>query len=255
MNAPYIPSSGLVSRVNRQWARFAGRDPMPLQLDHAIVSFTFDDFPKSAASHGASLLEKHGWTGTYYASAGYAGGITHHGDMFDPGDLSRLTSAGHEIACHTYEHLDCATASLREVMQSVERNARALAAMGVESELASFAYPYGEARPEVKRALGSRFASLRGVRPGINRGGADRHLLRAVPIDGGEAGIERAIEAAEALVQAPGWLVFYTHDIQDRPTEWGCTPEQFAAVCDAVERSGARVSTMAQALELAGEKA
>lgn len=255
MNAPYIPSGGLMSRVNRQWARFAGRAPLSISLDHAIVSFSFDDFPKSAATIAAPALEQRDWRATYYAAAGFAGGETHHGAMFDTADLHRLTQAGHEIGCHTYGHIDCATAALADIMRDVERNARALSAMGYEGALDSFAFPYGEARPEVKRALGSRFSTLRGVRAQINRGNADRHLLNAIPLDGGEAGIQRAVEAAEALVHHPGWLVYYGHDVQDSPTEWGCTPEQFDHVCDAVERSGARVLPVADALRCVEETA
>ncbi|MED5549505.1 MAG: polysaccharide deacetylase family protein [Pseudomonadota bacterium] len=254
MNAPYTPGSGLGAALNRRWVRFAARQPMRIDLDHAIVTFTFDDFPKSAATTGAAVLERHGWRGTYYASAGYAGGETHHGIMFDAGDLARLTAAGHEIACHTYGHLDASAVSDRALVADVERNARALAAMGHEAEITSFAFAYGEATPAAKRALGGRFATLRGIRAGINRGTVDRGLLASVPLDGGEAGIARAIEAAGTLPDHPGWLIYYAHDIQDEPTQWGCTPAQFERVCEAVEASGAQVMTMAEAARLMGRE-
>ena len=60
MNAPYSPSS-FSARVGRQVARFAARRALPIHPDHAIVSFTFDDFPKSAATLGAPALEQRGW--------------------------------------------------------------------------------------------------------------------------------------------------------------------------------------------------
>jgi peptidoglycan/xylan/chitin deacetylase (PgdA/CDA1 family) len=248
MNAPYIPGSGLMAAANRRWTRLAARQPMRIDLDHAIVTFTFDDFPKSAATTGAEALERRGWRGTYYASAGYAGGETHHGVMFDAGDLIRLDAAGHEIACHTYGHLDASAVSDRKLLADVERNARALAAMGLETEISSFAFAYGEATPAAKLTLGRRFDTLRGIQAGINRGAADRGLLKSVPLDGGEAGIARAVEAAGTLPDHPGWLIYYAHDIQDDPTEWGCTPGQFERVCEAVTASGARVMTMAQAV-------
>ena len=58
----------------------------------------------------------------------------------------------------------------------------------------------------------------------------------------------RAIEAAGTLPDHPGWLIYYAHDIQDEPTQWGCTPAQFERVCEAVEASGAQVMTMAEAV-------
>jgi len=248
MNAPYTPSSGLIAGLNRRWARFAARQPLNLPSDRAIVSITFDDFPKSAAGIGARILEQKGWRGTYYASAGYAGGITHHGAMFDCGDLQRLAAAGHEIACHTYSHLDASQVRTSELLADIERNERALRAMGLETELDSFAFPYGEATPASKRALSERFTNLRGVHADINRGGADRNLLKSVPIDGGESGIDRAIEAAASLSRHTGWLTFYAHDVQDDPTPWGCTPEQLERVCQAIADSGAEVLTMRDAV-------
>jgi len=247
MNAPYIPSSGILSKFNRQWARFSAKTPINIDLDHAIVTFTFDDFPKSAATLGASILEKHGWLATYYASASFAQKETHHGTMFDASDLKRLTRAGHEIGCHTYEHLDCTQATASSVIASIEKNTNTLKDMGLETPLESFAFPYGEATPSVKRLLGERFSTLRGIRSEINRGMSDRHLLKSVPLDGGEAGIKKAMEAAEGLTQDPGWLIYYAHDVRENPTEWGCTPDQLEEVCQAVERSGARVLTMSQA--------
>ncbi|MAK63521.1 MAG: polysaccharide deacetylase [Maricaulis sp.] len=249
MNAPYIPGSGLWAGLNRRWARYASRTPMRICPDHAIVSFSFDDFPKSAATTGAELLEKRGWRGTYYASAGYAGGVTHHGPMFDAGDLQRLSSNGHEIGCHTYSHIDAAAVPTSELLADIARNARALAAMGHEGELDSFAFAYGEATPASKQALLERFSNLRGVQARINRGATDRGLLQSVPIDGGEAGIDRAVEAAQSLISHPGWLIYYAHDVQDEPTQWGCTPQQLDRVCDAVAASGARVMTVSEAMQ------
>jgi peptidoglycan/xylan/chitin deacetylase (PgdA/CDA1 family) len=249
MNAPYVPTGKLTTRFNRHWARIAARAPLSVRLDRPIVTFTFDDFPKSAAQTGARMLEERDWRGTYYASAAYAGGLTHHGAMFDAGDLQRLVTAGHEIGCHTYEHLDCAAADLDTITKSVACNARALASMGLETSLESFAFPYGEATAHCKQNLGEKFTALRGIRAAVNRGTCDRNLLAAIPIDGGEAGIERAIDAANSLSSAPGWLIYYAHDIQDEPTEWGCTPDQFERVCKAVEQSGARVQTLTSALK------
>ena len=27
-----------------------------------------------------------------------------------------------------------------------------------------------------------------------------------------------------------GWIIFYTHDVAEQPSEWGCTPAQLEAV-------------------------
>ncbi|WP_417492733.1 polysaccharide deacetylase family protein [Maricaulis sp.] len=254
MNAPYNPGEGLISKLGRRWARIAARAPLNVDLDHAIVSFTFDDFPQSAATTGADILEARGWRGTYYASAGFAGTRNHHGAMFEADDLQRLGAAGHEIGCHTHTHQDGSQISAGEMLADIDRNLQALRELGYHGELESFAYPYGEVTPAAKRLLATRFGSMRGVHAAINRGSCDRSLLKSVPIDGGETGIARAVDAARSLIQHPGWLIFYMHDVQDEPTEWGCTPAQLERVCAAVEQSGARVMTVAAAMTKIGER-
>ncbi|MCW5725631.1 MAG: polysaccharide deacetylase family protein [Maricaulaceae bacterium] len=247
--APYIPSAGPLGRLARLQARFTARDPLRIALDRPLVSVTFDDFPKSAAIAGRAALEKHGWSGTWFASAGFAGTVTHHGPMFEAADIASLAAAGHEIGCHTFGHGDAARMSEAELLKDAGRNADALMAMGASGFFRSFAFPYGEASPAAKRALGARFGALRGVRPGINRDGADRLLLCAVGIDGGAAGVARALDFIELAAERPGWLIFYVHDVQDEPTPWGCTPQELADVLAAVAESGAGVLPMAAALD------
>ncbi|WP_394694464.1 polysaccharide deacetylase family protein [Hyphobacterium sp.] len=243
----YIPSSGLTGKLKRMQARLFERDPIHIAPEQLVVSITFDDFPKSAVESGAAELEKRGWRGTWYAAAGFAGTGTHHGPMFDQSDIQRLEEAGHEIACHTLNHIDLGQASAEGTLAQINANRDALKALGQKSGLPAFAYPYGEASPVSKRILAQHFETLRGVRPGINRTGDDRNLLKAVGIDGGESGLATAKAFVDEGTTRPGWLIFYAHDIQDQPTEWGCTPGQFRDLLDHVQKSGANVLPVTEA--------
>lgn len=248
-DTPYIPASGAVGKLRRIAARTLAVTPMRIALHRTIVSFTFDDFPKSAAEAGAAILEARGWRGTYFASGRFAGGETHLGAMFDAGDLSRLHAAGHEIACHTFGHGDSASLGAAATASDCTRNRAVLSAAGHDAPLETFAFPYGEASPGTKRALMTTYRALRGVRPGVNRGRADRALLKAVALDGGAAGLDQALDWIEDAAIKPGWLIFYGHDVRDRPGEWGCTPEFLQTVCDAVKGAGFEVRTMRDALD------
>lgn len=243
----YIPSSGLTGKLKRLKARLFERDPLHIAPERLVVSITFDDFPKSAVEVGQAELEKRGWRGTWYASAGFAGTDTHHGPMFDTDDIERLENAGHEIACHTLNHTDLGQASAEVARAQTEANYETLRDMGLKSGLPAFAFPYGEASPASKRELATLFETLRGVRPGINRRGDDRNLLKAVGIDGGEAGLSRAREFVDEGRTRPGWLIFYAHDIQPSPTEWGCTPDEFTGLLEHIRTSGAKVLPVTQA--------
>ncbi|MFW6412788.1 MAG: polysaccharide deacetylase family protein, partial [Oceanicaulis sp.] len=234
----YTPAGGVAGKLRRLAARTLATAPMRIELAHTLVSFTFDDFPKSAAQAGAAALEKRGWRGTYYASGGFAGGETHLGRMYDAGDLARLHGAGHEIACHTFAHGDSAAMGPAETEADCARNRRFLELAGHDGALESFAFPYGEAAVGAKSALLKRYRCLRGMRPGVNRTGADRGLLKAVPLDGGEAGLKRALNWVEDAALKPGWLIFYGHDVRGAPGPWGCTPDFLDTICHTVERAG-----------------
>ena len=220
--------------------------PVHIRNDRKVVSFTFDDFPKSAVYNGARLLNRRDWQGTFYACGAFAGKPTHHGEAFDAHDLRKLVARHHEIGCHTLDHLNCVVAGAQKVADSVDANARAMRLLGCEMEMSSFAFPYGDVSPWARRVLKDRFTTLRGIRDGVNVGRADRTQLKAVGLGPGEAGRNKALYWMEELQLSGGWLVFFTHDIDDHPTRWGMTLRDFEWLLDAVERRGFWVRTMAE---------
>lgn len=243
---PYIPAGGLAGKLRRLRARAGPRRMQPARLQRGMVSFSFDDFPKSAVDVGAAELERVQARGTYYASASFAGLDTHHGRMFDMDDLARLQAAGHEIGNHTYSHLDCARAPAEDVVADVKRNAEALRAMGCAAPLRSFAWPYGEASPEAKRALEPEFDTLRGVRPCAVTRAADLNLLPAHSLDGGEDGLARVLAALREAARRPSWLIVFAHDVQPRPTQWGCTPSMLRLALETARKLDLDIVTVGE---------
>jgi peptidoglycan/xylan/chitin deacetylase (PgdA/CDA1 family) len=71
-----------------------------------IISFTFDDFPRSALHVGGAILKAEGAVGTYYASFGLMGGTAPTGVIFTESDLETLLEDEHELGCHTFEHCE-----------------------------------------------------------------------------------------------------------------------------------------------------
>src|ERR1700722_7595377 len=67
MNALWSAAKTKVS--NRLAAHFRV-ESFRLRNEAPMVSFTFDDIPKSAATTGAGILEDHGGRGTFYVSGG-----------------------------------------------------------------------------------------------------------------------------------------------------------------------------------------
>src|SRR5215831_4131083 len=75
------------------------RRPFPVRTAVPIVSFTFDDFPRSALLRAAPILKRYGVRGTYYASLGLMGTQGPPGAMFQAEDLGELVQQGHELGC------------------------------------------------------------------------------------------------------------------------------------------------------------
>src|ERR1700693_5858527 len=100
------PWSRLVGFYQRQAGRRAHRRPFLVQPQRPLISFTFDDFPRSALLAGGSILNRYGLSGTYYVSLGLAGRETESGQIFVPDDLAILLEEGHELGCHTFSHCD-----------------------------------------------------------------------------------------------------------------------------------------------------
>jgi hypothetical protein len=83
----------IASRIYARPARFS--------WSAGVVSF------KSSIAVGGRILEGYGVRSTYYVSMNLAGTERIVGRMFDHEDVCAAHAAGHEIACHTYTHLDC----------------------------------------------------------------------------------------------------------------------------------------------------
>ncbi|MBL4617905.1 MAG: polysaccharide deacetylase family protein [Robiginitomaculum sp.] len=228
MNAPYLPDLSLKGKIRRRLTRLASRKLLPT-IDQKYISFSFDDFPKSSAIAGAQSLEDKGLHGTFYACTGQFGQSNHFGELCSSDDIERLFAAGHEIGCHTQNHIDCAVSPPAVVQMEIQRNRAVLSALGI-SNADTFAFPYGDVSFTSKKALADKFATLRGVQPGINRKGSDANQLLAVPIEGDIDNLQYIKNFFEQLDAKNGWLIFYSHDVRAKFSRWGCSPALLRAV-------------------------
>ena len=144
------------------------------------------------------------------------------------------------------------TLSAAALRSDADRNDEALAGALEGARLCSYAYPYGEVGLRAKRVMAARYATARGIRPGINAGQIDLAQLRAVPL---EARRWRPDEIAAAVAQArtaSGWLVLFTHDVCDTPSPFGCTPAMLVETLELLAAAAVPVlpvkSAMAEAV-------
>jgi peptidoglycan/xylan/chitin deacetylase (PgdA/CDA1 family) len=239
MKAPFNLFVKFTGKYRRTMANFFGRRMVAIKLSAPIISFTFDDAPKSAFEIGGSILRAHRAKATFFISFGLLGLETEVGAIASQNDLVIAVNEGHELGCHTFDHLDACQTSTEQFMASVLENGQALNKIIPGADFITFAYPKNGATLSIKPHLQKRFICCRGGGQTTNVGNADLNQLKACFLDNRQ---KVDINFVKKLIDynsiSRGWLIFATHDLSDNPSPYGCTPEFFAEVVEYAASSG-----------------
>lgn len=207
-----------------------------------LVSFSFDDFPASAYHQGSSILRKYGLHGTYFISMGLLGKQTPVGQIASLEETQRILDEGHELGCHTYDHLDACQTNRGLFENSIARNLTAIKNHFPTATIKSFSYPYYEPHPRNKKVSEKYFLFCRGGGQHINTHVLDLNLLRSVFIDKkSRADINYYKHLFQMNKELRGWLIFTTHDVSESPSDYGVQPHFLEQVINLSLESGARV--------------
>jgi peptidoglycan/xylan/chitin deacetylase (PgdA/CDA1 family) len=228
-------------------AAHLARRPYRMRAGRPIVSFTFDDFPRSAWTAGGPILARHGARATYYTALGLAGGDGVSGPHFTPEDLRALAAAGHEVGCHTHAHCPAWETPAEKFEASVARNAEQFGSFLPGTRLRSLSYPVSPPRAATKLRMGKRFACCRGGGQTYNAGLIDLNCLRGFFLEQTRGDARPLAAAIAASAAEDGWLILVTHDISPRPSRHGVTPCFLEHALNLAQASGAVVLPVAAA--------
>jgi len=223
------------------------RRMVPIGNHGPIVSFTFDDFPRTAYVVAGPVLESFGARGTYYVAPKLMATNNGLGEICNAEDLRSLLEKGHELGTQTLHHLSSRKLSPQAFRLDVEQGILEAEQMAGR-QARNFAYPYGHVTLGTKKHLESVVSSSRGIFPGINGPEIDLNLLRANRLYGDMSGAPQVQQLIRQNVAQKGWLIFYTHDVRPNPSEYGCIPELFEFAVSAAAQSGSRILTVEQVL-------
>ena len=234
----------------RNSGRLSFQRRVALNLSKPIISFSFDDFPKSALHIGGAILKDRGLTGTYYVSLGLLGTEAPAGLLCTEEDLAIAMREGHELGCHTYSHCDSWNTESGAFERALIQNREALSTIAPGASFRTFSYPISSPRPSVKRVSARHFAGCRGGGQVSNLRVADLNQLSAYFLEKA-CGDSRPIrDIIEQNRRAKGWLIFATHDVCSEPSPYGCDAEFFREVVEESVRSDSRILTVADALDI-----
>lgn len=250
MTEIYSADRSFYGKLRRRLARLIYTRPARFEaLARPLLTVSFDDAPTSAAQAGAAILEKHSARGTFFISAGLCSSDSHLGAYTTESEIRALHAAGHEIACHTFSHLDCGRATATDIAHNLDLNADAFRRMNLPQPT-TFAYPYGDVSPQAKSVLGPRFAAARALHHGLVTPGTDLNQIPAAGIEGAK-GEQTATDWLIRAEDETAWLVLYTHDVREKPSDWGCTPETLERLIVRALDMGFQIVTFAEGVRLA----
>ena len=227
-----------IDQMRRRAARYLDIDAVTIAPARGVFSLSFDDIPATAWTEAGPILAGHGVKATYYVCGGLAGGRNMDRDQFQVSHLQALHAAGHEVGCHTFGHTSALRLDADALRLSLNANAAWVAERLDGHRMTTFAWPFGDATLGAKRVVRGRFAMARGVRDGINTGREDRALIKSIGLESRRLpGYDLEALMAQTAA-AKGWLTAYGHDVSDRPTDYGCTPDDLDRVLRAAKAAG-----------------
>lgn len=235
--------------ARRRWLCSCHRRLVSLGDSGPLISFAFDDFPRTAYTTGSPILTGHGIRATYYVAMGLMNTSNELGEQFRLEDLHSVQSEGHELASHTFSHLSSRKVSLRAFQDDVRKGRNAIGEIATLIPTGNFAYPYGEVTSSAKQAVGNEMTSCRGIYGGLNGPFVDLNLLRANSLYGDVDRLKLAEQLISGNQSNGGWLIFYSHDVRRNPSPYGCSPALLESAARLASRSGANILPVAEVLE------
>jgi len=201
--------------------------PFAIKSDVKIITFTFDDVPASAFENAVKILSKYNVNGTFYVALS----LMKNERLFTKKDLENCLNSGNELACHTYSHFSFYEAtSYQSVADDLAKNQSEFKKLNLNTSLCNFSYPYGEQTRMVKKQVSKLYTTCRGIDPGINSGKVDLNNLKAIQLYEDKNSLKKIEKMISDFKETGGWLIFYTHDVQDNFSKHGCSPAYFEAV-------------------------
>ncbi len=236
-----------VKYIRRKWANFSFSKKVDIKHSKPVITFTFDDAPISAFLNGGNILAKFGFGGTFYISLSLMNGPDPE-TRFTTAHLKNAVAQHHELGCHTYGHTDLSKTIAATGIADIEQNQKVLQTLLPGTEFKNFSYPFGSETRLVKKYASTRFRSARGIEEGINLEGTDLCNLKTVKLYERKYPLEYIFEKINEVQKNNGWLIFYTHDVDQHFTDWGCSPQYFESVVHECAKRGITVATINEAL-------
>jgi peptidoglycan/xylan/chitin deacetylase (PgdA/CDA1 family) len=221
-----------------------------LALSQGVLSISFDDFPRTSWSEGGAVLADHQVQATYFMSGGLCGRFYANQEMFTTRDLEEIWAAGHEIGCHTFDHLSAIRSSPEEFVASMIRNRQFIGRIIAGLTLRTFAYPFGHVTLGAKLSCAKHYAFGRGIGRALNRGLFEPAFVGGIGFERRQMVQHDLPRLIEEAARCRGWLVVFSHDVRDDPSDYGCRPRDLDSLIRMAKNAGLAIRPVGRAIQI-----
>lgn len=239
-----------VYRYTQKLAELYYRKCLNVSSKEKLVSFTFDDAPSSAFQNAGNLLNEKDSHATYYVAGCFAQNYNLQTARFQKEDIMKAIDQGHEIACHTFDHTHAYDGKgFNQINEDLQTNLNFLRNQFGIDKTQNFSYPFGEQTLALRKAVSKNYQSARSINSGINQGKFDRFNLKSIQLYENSKSIDEINELIEYFNQTGGWLIFYTHDVEENYSQYGCSENYFKYVLDKCLERKFKIMSIQESLE------
>ncbi len=215
-----------------------------------LVSFTFDDAPDSAFVNAGKEMALHNLNCTFYVSSIFEEKKSNAKYLWTHEHLKKAFKQNHEIACHTYSHFHAYGGfDFDHISKDLQKNTNELERIVPGLKIENFSYPFGEQNIAVRKAVKNKYNSARGINPGSNVNQIDLFNLKSVQLYEKSNPIEKLEKIIDEFNRTGGWLIFYTHDVKEDYSKYGCSPKYFKEALNMCRSYEFEIDTIKNCLE------
>ncbi|WP_241078480.1 polysaccharide deacetylase family protein [Natranaerofaba carboxydovora] len=213
-------------------------------LDNGGMILTFDDGYKTDYEVVYPILEEKGIQAVTYISPIFA--EKKLGEYMNWEQIKALDEAGWDVEDHTYSHPNMTELTEQDIHQEMEKVNETFEKKGLDIP-EHHALPHGAYNDTVKDLLFSYRTTVRKAENTLNPFPLEDKFLDAVDMgihstDGLKRLIDKAIEKRKIVI-------FFTHDVQDDPFDYGITTDKFKSVVEYAVDQDIEILTLTELME------